>query len=213
MIHVVTHDQTDRYTVQLDRMYKLLHQVYVANRDWDLDEANGRVRDHSLPQSAIYLMRLEAEKDVSAAIRLTPSEDRPLNSPQAYDKAMLGMPAGPGIWDANQFCMRKSEMGHLTVGELATGAVEFALTWGIGTVCFLIDRDFERAMRLLPLRVHLADNVVELCGEEFIPAALPISADTLKCLRMITGIQSSQLHMTSNNWTAERTSTPKLLYA
>ncbi|MEQ9520371.1 MAG: hypothetical protein RLN89_13130 [Parvibaculum sp.] len=200
MIHVVTKNKAASYAPQFEAMHGLLHKIYATRRGWPV-ELNDGIYTGSVnsdlpdPTLSIYLMRICDKGSLSAALRLSPSEFRGARSVQPDDLGLAGLPAGPDIWDAGKVCLddQPDKQGALT--DLALGTLEFALTWSIKQICFLLDQDLSDAARYLPLHMEFAGAPVNFYGETFTPTVLQISPDSVRSLRDLLPDTRPRLHL------------------
>ena len=194
MIHIVTKNRASLYTPQFEAMPGLLHRIYAANRDNPRIPA-GR-NEGTDPALTIYLMRIHPSGDLSAAIRLSPSEFRPHSPVQPYDLGFASLPIGPKIWDAGQVCLRAHPDKWMALADMALGTLEFALTWGIKQICFLLDEESCQATRYLPSGVEFAGRPFVFLGETFMPTIISASAASLQSLRELVPDDGPRLLLT-----------------
>jgi|GEM_PF-5101716 len=192
MIHIVQPTRRAEYADQMAEMNELLSRIH-ERRPLASDD-----RALSLPENtplAIHLMKLTPEGALRAAVCLNPSEFRATPTSHVFGPAMQHLPSGVDYWDTSHFCFRETPDKQSVAFSLMMGVVEFALTWGINHINFLVEEDLQLAIKLLPFQVEFVSDPVEISGLSLVPSTIRVSQEALQELRTFTGMESPTLHL------------------
>ena len=143
-------------------------------------------------------MKLTEAGTLLGAVKLNPSELRPPQSAHGQMQALQTLPAQIGSWDASDFCFRAGPHMKRTFADIMLGMLEFALTWEIKSLNFLIDEDLLPVLNLLPIAVQVMGAAVEVQGTSCAPATLRITPEALRGMRALMKAKSPILHLAAD---------------
>lgn len=192
MIHIVQPTRRAEYTDQMAEMNALLSRIHERR---PLGPDDGVLSPPENTPLAIHLMKLTPEGTLRGAVCLNPSEFRADPASHVFGHAMEILPSGADYWDASHFCFRETPDKQSVAFSLMMGVMEFALTWGINHINFLVEEDMQLAIKLLPFQVAFVSDPVDISGLSLVPSTIRVSQEALQELRAFTGMESPTLHL------------------
>ncbi len=148
LCHCVTAANRARYSLQLEAMFRMRHEVFVDGRGWgELRREDRRDIDQYDTAETVYLLVLEDAGEVVASARLNPvfarhqmEEGGPLRR-QFVDRPP---PGGPNIWEASRLIGGFRErygrdFARATLGILLAASQEFCARRGVGVGLSILD--------------------------------------------------------------------------
>lgn len=134
-IHVVRHDNSHLYEMQMEQYFQRRYEVFVEERGWkDIERADRRDVDQFDTAEAIHLLALEKD-EVIGGLRLNPTTGPTLMSEVFSHLCSPPLPRSPDIWEGTRLWVVK-ERRHQKVPPaiealLIVGSLEFSLALGI----------------------------------------------------------------------------------
>lgn len=168
MIRVITSANRHRYEAELLAHFRLRHEIYVAERNWqDLARPDGLERDQFDNHDATYILATDNGQVIGGS-RLVPTT-RPhlLSEVFPYLASVRGLPRADDIYEWTRMFVIKSRregrtMGGKTRGLVICGVIEYCLGNGITSLTALIE------MFWLPLFHSMGWNLTPLGLPELI---------------------------------------------
>ncbi len=145
MIEVFTGHDEVQYPGLFRRMYRQRYEIYVKRRKWKgLKPVDDMEKDQYDTADAVYLIALDEDDEILAALRLLPSE-----GPHIFGDLFphlagpAGVPTGEEIFELTRFYVAPSATSKETrdwlIGVLCSGLIEYCLGRGITRISSVID--------------------------------------------------------------------------
>lgn len=184
LLHIVTHENADRYSSEMDQAFQLRHKVFVEEKGWtDLERDDGREIDRFDSIDAVHMLYVEDGRVVGYQ-RMLPSTRPHLLTEVLSDLCEGEPPVGPNIWEWTRYCV---EAGHRERGRmlspvanaLLAGIVEWGLARGIDTI--IIEMNPLWLLRLVQLHFRVTPLGVprNIGGEETVAVTASFDERTL----------------------------------
>lgn len=200
MLHVIDCANRDQFEAQLERHYRIRHDIYVKTRGWKaLERPDGREKDEFDTEEAVYLLALADDGGVVGGSRLVPTIHPHLMSEVfPHLASVAGLQRGPDIIEWTRYFVtpekrtrnRACDLG----GIIAAGVYEYCLARGYRVITavfetYWLTRFLEYGWRIQPLGLpELVD------GQWTVGAAIAVDAEGLRAVRDARGIRGSVLH-------------------
>ena len=142
MIHVVTAENRHVYHHALMEMHRQRRTLFIEQMHWRLDAPDGLEIDKFDAPDVTYLIESETPRsDVSASVRLLPT-DRPHLLGEVFPHLCPnGVPSSASIWEVTRFCPSpdtpKGEARRRALAVMIAGILETGLLFGIERVTFV----------------------------------------------------------------------------
>jgi acyl-homoserine lactone synthase len=204
MLHIVTSENRDRYTDQLEQSFRLRYQVFVKERKWrNLTRSDERDIDQFDDDSAIYLLAIEGdEQKVVGGSRLVPTSG-PYLLPDVFPNlATQPIPRGANVFEWGRLYvaparreghgMRRTALSRTSCLIMA-GVVEYCLEENIDQLAvvsemYLLPRFMQLGLRPKPLGLP---ETIE--GVATLAYTLNPSEEALDNIKAIHGFNGSVL--------------------
>jgi acyl-homoserine lactone synthase len=199
VIHIVTPDNDYLYHEEMERAYRLRHQVFVEEMGWtDLAKPDGREIDQFDDKHAVHMLYIEQGKALGYQ-RVLPSTRPHLLSEIMPELCDGERPVGSHIWELTRHCVERGhreKTGRIAspaANALLSGLVEWGLKHGVSTV--IVEIEPITLLRLIQLHFRpLALGLpIKIAGRDTIAATLTFDWRTLERLREIRGNRHSVL--------------------
>ena len=198
MIDVVTNENRDLYSDMLDQMYRQRKEVFIDKLGWDMPVTDGKEIDAYDDERSTYLLASDDGENVTASIRLLPTETPHLMSDLFSEMCAGGVPVGPNIWEASRIYTmtptRRPKDRIRAAAQVMTGVAELALLHGIDQVTMV------SYMANMPIIIGLGFDVTPLGlptqykdGNTYVASVLSVTPAGLQNARNLHNIEGSVL--------------------
>jgi acyl-homoserine lactone synthase len=202
MGRIVVVDWSNRrlFQRQLERHFRLRHEIYVAERKW---QAIARPIDIEMDafdtEHAIYLLALDSSGDVIGGSRLVPTTRSHLLGDVFPQLANGSPPRAPDIHEWTRFFVaspyRTAGKPARLAGEVLCGLLEASLQLGTRQISVVCEAFWPERLRSLGWSVKILGERLQLEDGEIIGALIEVTQTALDATRRSYGIEGSVLHM------------------
>ncbi|MGO3930468.1 acyl-homoserine-lactone synthase [Rhodopseudomonas pseudopalustris] len=128
MIRVISHENSERFALTLDQMFRLRHELFVKERGWkDFDKDGLYEQDRYDNEHAVYLTCLDDAEAVVGCMRLYPTTLPHMLSEHFRDFVDGEIPSSDTTIEMTRLGIRPSRRGGRTYHELLLGVLEYCL--------------------------------------------------------------------------------------
>jgi len=194
MIHVVSASNRHLYQDQIERMFRIRHDIFVGERGWtELARPDGREVDAYDDINAVYCLAMEGDRIVGGHRLYPTTRPNMLGTSFAYLAAVRGVPQDPAVWEwSRYFVVRDRRDGQLNQ-QLMAAVQELCLDEGITEVSAVMEtwwlpRFQQSGFTVRPLGLPALVN-----NEWTMAARIEISPATLDSLRERAGLRGPVL--------------------
>ncbi len=195
MITVINGADRARWLPTLDSMFELRHEVFIKRLGWPLPSQSGREIDQFDHDDAHYLVLPNADGDVVASCRMTPTSRPNLLTdvfPYLVDRPPV--PMSPDIWEVSRVAVdhRRERLALLPPGVNPSGALfcamfEFAMLVGARMLVSVSDPYIERILRIAGWALEPLGPVTALAaGGSAVAESVHFSGEQLATIRRRT---------------------------
>lgn len=188
MLHIVTSENVETYSVEMDEAFRLRHKVFVDEKGWSaLWRKDGREIDRFDDAHAVHMLITEGGHVVGYQ-RMLPST-RPHLLSDVHPQLCEGeQPVGPNIWEWTRYCVEAGRREHGRIlspvaNALLLGIVEWGLERNIDTIIIEMNPIWLLRLVLLHFRVVPLGRPVFIEGEETLAVTASFDGRTLARLR------------------------------
>ena len=184
---------------QLERHFRLRHEIYVVERRW---QALARPIDIEMDafdtEHAIYLLALDGSGDVIGGSRLVPTTQPHLLG-DVFPQLAKGMPPrAPDIYEWTRFFIafphRTAGRSARLAGEVLCGLLEASLQLGTRKISVVCEAFWPDRLRALGWSVAILGERLRLEDCEIVGALIEVTEAALESTRRCYGIEGSVLH-------------------
>ena len=197
MLHIVTSENQELYSEQLEQSYKIRHEIYVGERGWkDIERPDKREIDQFDNENTINLLVLDDEQNVIGGSRLMPTVCPTLMSDVFPELASFKpLPKSERIFEWTRYYVvpEKRETNYIseTASIILCGVQEYCLSEGIEklsivTEPFWIARFYGLGWNPKPLGLP-----INIDKEPIVGITVDVSHEALTRSRSIKGIEDS----------------------
>jgi len=134
-VHVVRHDNSDRYRRELEQYFRGRYDVFVRERGWkELERPDGRDADQFDTEEAIHLLAIDKHR-VIGGLRMNPSMGPTLFTEVFPYLCLMPLVGSPDIYETTRLWVAKDRRGQdlrPTVETLlVAGGLELSLALGL----------------------------------------------------------------------------------
>lgn len=196
-VHLISNENRDLYGAELDRYFRIRHEIYVEERGWkELERPDGREIDQFDTDQAVYLLAIDNQKIVGG-MRMLPTTAPTLLSDLFPQLSLRGIVRGKDIFELSRFFVvreRRGEQAHPRVEALVQcAAMEYGVATGLRSftiVCeaWCVPILHEQGWRSKPLGVPEKIN-----GFSTVAVEVEVSRDAVEEIRRRRLISGSVL--------------------
>lgn len=187
MIDLITSENRELFSEQLEEMWRQRYEVFVEQLGWDLPCQGRREIDQFDRDDTAYLIVNDNDGSTIGSQRMIPTTGPCLLSDVFSELCDGELPRGDDIWEVSRTYMlpRKGgeKSGSRVAAELICGGIEFALLYDVRQLVF------ELNIELLPQFLSVHWDVMplglprDMDGETLVAQAVNITSTTLSNLR------------------------------
>jgi acyl-homoserine lactone synthase len=194
MIHVVSAANRHLYEDDIERMFRIRHDIFVGERGWtDLARPDGRDVDAYDDIDAVYCLAMEGDRIVGGHRLYPTTRPNMLGTAFPHLAAVRGVPEDPAVWEwSRYFVVRDRRDGGLNL-MLMAAVQELCLDEGITEVSAVMEtwwlpRFQQSGFTVRPLGLPALVN-----DEWTMAACIEISPATLDFVRERAGLRGPVL--------------------
>jgi acyl-homoserine lactone synthase len=198
MIHIVTAENRDQFTEQLEQAYRLRHTVFVDEMKWEeLRKPDGREIDQFDDERALHMLYVR-DGIVLGYQRMLPTIRAHLLSDVMPELCDDDRPSGPDIWEWTRYCVARAhrERGRALspiANALLSGIVEWGLQCGVNRIIIEMDPIWLLRLVQLHFRVTPLGLPKRIGGSDIVAVVAAFDERTLNRLREMRGDHSTVL--------------------
>lgn len=188
---------TDRLQWQdtFDSMFRLRYEVFIKRLGWPLRASNGREIDQFDHDWAHYLVLRNADEEVVASCRMTPTSQPNLLGDIYPHLVQTGpVPSADDVWEVSRVAVDhdRERLALLPDGLNPTGALfcamfEYAMFVGAHTLVSVSDPAIERILKMSGWKLRQLGPVIELPeGGTAVAESAAVSQEQLAAIRRRT---------------------------
>lgn len=188
------------YRQQLERHFRLRHEIYVVERGWQSIARPINIEmDAFDTEHAIYLLALDSSGDVVGGSRIVPTS-KPHLLGDVFPQLANGMPPrAPDIFEWTRFFIAfphrsTGKSAHLA-GEILCGLIETGLRLGARQFSVVCEAFWPDRLRALGWSVAILGEQLRLEDCEIVGAVIDVTEVALEGTRRFYGIEGSVLQM------------------
>lgn len=183
---------------QLERHFRLRHEIYVVERRW---QALGRPIDIEMDafdtEHAVYLLAVDSSGDVIGGSRMVPTTQPHLLGNVFPQLANGTPPRAPDIYEWTRFFIafpyRRTGTSARLAGEVLCGLLEASLRFGIRKISVVCEAFWPDRLRALGWTVEVLGERLQLENCETVGALIEVSQEALGSTRRFYGIEGPVL--------------------
>lgn len=198
MLEVYTGRDLGRFPALSERMYRQRFEIYVKRRKWKgLTPMGGLEKDQYDTSQATYLLALDDEDDILAALRLLPTTGPHILGDLFPHLAPEGVPRGEDILELTRFYVAPFGAGKAVrtwlIGVLCAGLIEHCLATGVRQITSVIDTFLLKLMQSMEWDVRLLGPSRDYGEGEAVAVIVEMSEKTLESTRRTKGVRGPVL--------------------
>jgi acyl-homoserine lactone synthase len=177
----------------LGQMFRLRHDVFVKELKWPLDCPGDEERDQFDTDAAMYLVEIDAGREVVACVRINACDRPTMLSTVFADMCEGGLPAEATRWELSRGAIAMRARRSNNFGRIECATLEAALLYGATSACGLFGAELlAKKIRTGLQARHLGPTRV-LEGETCVAAEFPLDRDVLTRTRALYRISEPSL--------------------
>uniref|UniRef100_E6VQ15 Autoinducer synthesis protein n=1 Tax=Rhodopseudomonas palustris (strain DX-1) TaxID=652103 RepID=E6VQ15_RHOPX len=192
MIHVVTGENVNLYSREMEQVYRLRHKIFVEEMGWEaLRRPDAREIDQFDDSAAVHMLYIE-DGSVIGYQRMLPSVRPHLLTEVLRHLCDGDPPRGPEIWEWTRYCVSRScrDRGRMLSPiscALQLGMVEWGIDHGVSQ--FIIETNPIFLLRLIQLNFRITPlGIPKQVGKDSVIAVTAaFDGRTLDRLREVRG--------------------------
>ena len=193
MLFAFTGDDEGRHRALFEQMYRQRYEIYVKRRKWRaLTPVGDQERDGFDTAAAVYLMVLDAQDEILAALRLLPTTVPHILGDLFPQLAVDGVPCGPHILELTRFYVTPLQSSRAVrswlVGVLCAGMIEYCLANNVRQITSVIDTFLLKLMLSMEWRVRPLGLPRPYAEGEAVAVSVDMSPQILESTRRTKGV-------------------------
>ncbi|MBB6470296.1 acyl-homoserine lactone synthase [Aminobacter lissarensis] len=198
-IFIVDWSNRKHWQQQLERHFRLRHEIYVVERRW---QALARPIDIEMDafdtEHAIYLLALDSSGAVIGGSRLIPTLHPHLLGDVFPQLANGAPPRAPDIYEWTRFFIaiqnRIAGRSARLAGEVLCGLLEASMQLGVRKISVVCEAFWPDRLRALGWRVEILGESLRQEECEIVGAIIEVSHAALEGTRHFYGVEGAVLH-------------------
>ncbi|MVA56834.1 acyl-homoserine-lactone synthase [Agrobacterium vitis] len=198
MIEIVTRDNIQNYSDEMQDAFRLRHDVFVDEKGWrDLASDDGLEIDQFDNEHALHMI-CRRDGEVVGYQRMLPTTKPHLLSTVLSHLSEVPGPVGPNVWEWTRYCVARKyrERGRKlspVANELLSAIVEWGMDCGVDSI--IIEMEPIWLLRLVQLNFMVTPLGIpkQIDGEDVVAVLAKFDRRTLEMLQDMRGDNHSVL--------------------